>query len=173
MDRSPRGTVTELNRVVVGNLYAHLWLYARQHGHGRVLLDMHFATDDAPRLATLADIAFVAAPAHTPQPRTLIRAMPNLAVIVQHESEPIDRLLTSVAFFLVNGTPEVWLVRPYQQLVEQHWFDNQRVRTKTNMQVLRAEQVLPDFCVDLREIFTHTRHSHLALEASCCVEHQV
>jgi Uma2 family endonuclease len=134
-------------------LAMHLALYVRQHRIGRVYgAETGFILARDPDVVRAPDVAFVARERVIDTERFLEQA-PDLAVEVLSPSDAYSYVDTKIHQWLDAGTRTVWIIDPQAGRVQIYRRGERNVLDLGLEDAIDGADVLPDFRLDLRELF--------------------
>lgn len=125
--------------------------YLRENFIGWVLVEARCGLPDDPENDRIPDLSFISKDKGKLVKVGAAPYMPDLAIEVQSPGQSARFMAELAAYYLENGSKEVWLIYPSKELVE--------VLSKTDRQllgkddILRSDTLLPDFKLKVGEIF--------------------
>jgi Uma2 family endonuclease len=81
-----------------------------------------------------------------------VERVPDFAIEILSPDDRPSRVAEKLAFYLRNNTPLAWVVDPIERTIDAHR-PNLPSTTHTIGDIITAEPVLPDFELDLAELF--------------------
>lgn len=147
---------TQEHGMITGNIYGPLWNFVQQRRNGRVVMEVRHRMPHDQRNARIPDISFTGGNKPIVKKGT-VPHMPDLAVEVESPDDSLKEMREKARYYLANGTWLVWLVIPEKRFVEVYTPDVEEVLTEND--TLSGRDVLPEFVLAVRDIFTDTAES--------------
>ncbi len=152
----PMPTTNPEHSLIVGNIFALLWWFVRQHKLGRVhvgdagvVLERHEQGRDTIRGIDIVFISYVKAPT-LPQ-SSFLEVAPDLAIEIMSPSNTVGDTNLKINQLLRAGCPQVWIVHPDLRRVDVHSMDGMRVYREGD--TLSGGDILPGFELAVSDIF--------------------
>lgn len=142
---------TQFHALIVSLLNFFLMSYLRENPLGWVLVEARYGLPDDPDNDRIPDLSYV-----SKEKGDLLKVgaapyMPDIAIEVQSPGQN-DRFMSELAaYYLENGSKEVWLIYPSKELVEVLSKTDRQLLTKDDS--LSSESILPSFKLKVAEIF--------------------
>lgn len=139
---------------VAAAVFRALDAYAQKNEAGKVRFDAGYVLEEEPPTVRIPDVAFIAA--HRlppgPSPTGCWELAPDVAVEVLSPSNRPSAILEKVAQYLEAGVRLVWIADPGRETVTIYRPDGE-VGVFGVGDVLRGEDVLPGFRLEVAEVF--------------------
>lgn len=137
-------------------LSQYLGPFVRQHGFGKVVVEVLFLLDAARKLQRRPDLAFVSAerwPARQPAPDAAAwEVVPDLCIEVVSPTDRAEELLGKLREYFDAGAAAVWVVYPKEQVL--HIFESfDRIRVLRRGDAIDGGALLPGFRLPLASLF--------------------
>jgi len=149
---SPPGVV---HGSFASRLASRLRPFADSHALGEVLVETGFRLERDPDTVLAPDVSFVFAD-RIPSaglPEGYFPGAPDLAVEIVSPGDLDEEVQAKVDAYLQAGSKLVWVLRPKRRTVTVHHPDG-TARSLGVTAALSGEEVLPDFALPLRELFS-------------------
>jgi Uma2 family endonuclease len=124
--------------------------YVEQHYLGRVAVAVRHRLPGDEYNLRQPDVAFSTDGMPNVEWGSLLR-LPDLVVEIKSRGESYRSLHDKAAYYLANGTEMVWLIYPEKHLIEVQTPDDTVYLNDSDS--VNGGDVLPGFCLSLREIF--------------------
>ncbi len=142
---------TELHGLIVANLIALLWIYAKQNHRGRVGPEIRNRIPNDVHNSRQPDVSYFVDASRPIVERGPVAQMPDLAIEVKSPDDTYKGMREKADYYLANGAQMVWLVMTEKKEIEVHrpgGFD-----VVTIDRELDGDVVLPGLHITVREVF--------------------
>lgn len=142
---------TQLHAAIVHLISGFLFMFLMKNPIGWAFVEARYQLPGDEHNARIPDLSFVLDRSRPLVEQGAAPYMPDLAVEVQSPDDTLKDMSDKAAYYLANGTQMVWLVYPYQRLIEVLTPTERQLLTEKDM--LTGGDVLPGFSVAVHDIF--------------------
>lgn len=141
--------------VVIAILTTALSLFLRAHPIGWALVEARYKLPDDDENDRIPDLSFIKRmKGRTIPSKGTIPFMPDIAVEVQSPGQSKNFMREKAKYYLDNGSSLVWVIFPDDKEIEV--MTQAGSTTLTEADTLNGGDVLPDFSLAVKEVFTIT-----------------
>lgn len=144
---------TEEHGIMAGNIFAHLWNFAKLRKLGPVVMEVHYRAADDDTNVRIPDVAFTKSSERPVAQKGAVPHLPDLAVEVKSPSDSYIKMREKAQYYIENGTQLVWLVFPEKGLVEVYRAGADDIELLSNADTLQGYDVLPEFSLTASDLF--------------------
>ncbi|MBX7169787.1 MAG: Uma2 family endonuclease [Pyrinomonadaceae bacterium] len=136
---------------VATRLSAEIWFYLKENKIGRVYSEAHFQIGEDKRIP---DVAFVSAekiPVEG-EPQKFWEFAPDLAIEVVSPTDFYQDVTEKIEDYFAAGVTQVWILNPEIEKLSVY-FSPTKVKIYSKNEILKTEEILPNFRLNLSDIF--------------------
>jgi Uma2 family endonuclease len=146
-------TPTEEHGYLASLLNARIFIYLEKNPIGRVVVEARYRMPKDEHNAYLPNVSFTSTERLQPLVKSgAVPHMPDLAIEIKSPNDKTLDMRKRAWYYLENGSRMVWLVFPHKQQIEVHTAED--IQTLTINDLLDGSDVLPEFTLALKDIFT-------------------